>query len=162
MGQKLGGSAPFWGRGGGYPSNTRFPGPRPICTPSFVLIHPAIWPQQIWAENCGGSAPFGEGSWVPIKHNVTRAEAYLHAKFHPDPSNHLATIHQHYRQTDRQTDRQWSDSIRGTVLQTVAQKLDHQTKLCQILTDFQISFTTENIIKFTTNYKTHIIFSITP
>jgi len=34
------------------------------------------------------------------------AETYVHAKFHLDPSNHLATIHQRYRQTDRQTDRQ--------------------------------------------------------
>jgi len=32
-------------------------------------------------------------------------EAYLRTKFHLDPSNRLATIHQHYRQerTDRQT-----------------------------------------------------------
>jgi len=52
---------------------------------------------------------------------VARAEAYLHAKFHLDPSNRLATIHQRYRQ-DRQTDRQWSDCIGRTVLQTVAQK----------------------------------------
>jgi len=42
---------------------------------------------------------------------VARAEAYLHAKFHIEPSNRLATIHQRYRQditdrTDRQTDRQ--------------------------------------------------------
>jgi len=41
---------------------------------------------------------------------VARAEAYLHAKFHLDPSNRLATIHQRYRQTV-QTDRQRSDSI---------------------------------------------------
>jgi len=27
------------------------------------------------------------------------AEAYLRAKFYLDPSNHLATIHQRYRQT---------------------------------------------------------------
>jgi len=27
----------------------------------------------------------------------------LHAKFHPDLSNRLATIHQRHRQTDRQT-----------------------------------------------------------
>ena len=35
------------------------------------------------------------------------AEVYLHAKFHLDPSNCLATIHQRHRQTgqDRQTDR---------------------------------------------------------
>ena len=56
---------------------------------------------------------------------MARAEAYLQAKFHLDPSNHLATIHQRYRQTgqtDRQTDRQRTDSIGRTVLQTVAQK----------------------------------------
>jgi len=51
---------------------------------------------------------------------VARAEAYLHAKFHLDPSNRLATIHQCYRQ-DRTGQR--SDSIGRTVLQTVAQKL---------------------------------------
>jgi len=37
---------------------------------------------------CGG------GSWVPIEHNVARAEAYLHAKFHLNPSSRLDTIHQ--------------------------------------------------------------------
>jgi len=63
---------------------------------------------------------------------VARAEAYLHAKFHRDPSNRLATVHQRHRQdrtdrtdrqdrqTDRQTDRQRSDSIARTVLVTVA------------------------------------------
>ena len=69
-----------------------------------------------------GLCPFGEGSWVPIWHNVARAEAYLRDKFHLDPSNPLATVHQRYRQRDRQTDRQRSDSIGRTVLQTVAQK----------------------------------------
>ena len=34
-----------------------------------------------------------------------RAEAFLHAKFHLDPYNRLATVHERYRQTDRQTDR---------------------------------------------------------
>ena len=34
----------------------------PSSTPSGILIHPAIWPQQIWAENWGGAPrPFGEG-----------------------------------------------------------------------------------------------------
>jgi len=43
--------------------------------------------------------------YLSISHNVPRAEAYLRAKFHLDPSNRLATIHQRYRQTgqDRQT-----------------------------------------------------------
>jgi len=37
---------------------------------------------------------------------MARDEAYLHAKFHLDPSNRLATVHERYRQdrTDR-TDR---------------------------------------------------------
>jgi len=47
-----------------------------------------------------------------------RADAYLHAKFHLDPTNCLATVHQRHRQADRQ----WSDSIGRTVLQTVAEK----------------------------------------
>jgi len=38
------------------------------------------------------------GSWVPILHNVTEADAYLNAKLHLDPSNRLA-IHQRHRQT---------------------------------------------------------------
>jgi len=38
---------------------------------------------------------------------VARAEAYLHAKFHLDPSNRLATVHERHRQ-DRQ-DRQTRD-----------------------------------------------------
>jgi len=52
-----------------------------------------------------GAVPlWGRGSWVPIYLNVARAEAYPHAKFHLDPSNHLATVYERYRQTDR-TDR---------------------------------------------------------
>jgi len=57
------------------------------------------------------------------------AEAYLHAKFHLDPSNRLATIHRY-----RQTYRQRSDSIGRTVLQMVAQKL---TAVVTIITDVQ-------------------------
>jgi len=85
------------------------------------LIHPAVSPQQTWAK-IGGCAPFG-GEELGL--NLTqRGEAYLHAKFHFDPSNRLTTIHQRHRQTgqDRQTDRQWCDSIGRTVLQTVTQK----------------------------------------
>jgi len=74
--------------------------------PSGILIHAAIWPQQIWAENWGeGCAPLGEGEVGP---HLTvwpgpTAEAYLHAKFRLDPSNRLATIHQRHWQTG-QTD----------------------------------------------------------
>jgi len=46
-----------------------------------------------------GCAPLGEGELGP-QHNVAMAQAYLHAKFHLHLSNHLATVHQHHRQTD--------------------------------------------------------------
>ena len=39
------GSAHFLGRGAGSPSNTMWPGPRPTCMPSFILIHSTVWPQ---------------------------------------------------------------------------------------------------------------------
>ena len=48
-----GGCAPFLGRGAGSPSSTNLPGPRPSSIPGNILIHAAIWPQQIWAENWG-------------------------------------------------------------------------------------------------------------
>jgi len=44
MGRKLG-AVPLCGRGAGSPSNTMWPEPRPTCTPSFILIHPTVWPQ---------------------------------------------------------------------------------------------------------------------
>ena len=52
-----------------------------------------------------------------------RSRSHLHAKFDLESSNRLTTVHQRHRQdrTDR-TDRQRTDSIRRTVLQTVAQK----------------------------------------
>jgi len=52
-----------------------------------------------------GALPLWErGSWVPISHNVAKAEAYLHAKFHLDTSNRLATVWPQYTNvTDRQT-----------------------------------------------------------
>ena len=36
--------APFRG-GAGSPSNTVWPGLWPTCKPSFILIHPTVWPQ---------------------------------------------------------------------------------------------------------------------
>ena len=70
----------------------------------------------MYGAKIGGCAPLGNGSWVPIEHNVASAEAYQRAKFHLDPSNRLASARM------LQTDRQRSDSIGRTVLQTVAQK----------------------------------------
>jgi len=50
----------------------------------------------------GGLRPFfrGGGAWSPS--STMWAEAYLFGKFHLDPRNRLATIHQRYGQTDRQ------------------------------------------------------------
>ena len=62
------------------------------------------------AEKWRGTLPlFGEGELGPPSSTGARAEAYLHAKLHLDPSNRLATIHQRHRQTGHDT--QWSDSI---------------------------------------------------
>jgi len=41
--------------------DTKLPGPRPSSMPSDILIHAAIWPQQIWAESWGSCAPLGDG-----------------------------------------------------------------------------------------------------
>jgi len=41
----------FWKDGAGSPSNTTWPGQRPTFVPSGILIRPAVWPQQTWAEN---------------------------------------------------------------------------------------------------------------
>ena len=127
MGRKLGGCRPtaVLRREAGSPRNIMSPEPRPISVSTGILIHPAVSPQQTWAK-IGGCAPFG-GEELGL--NLTqRGEAYLHAKFHFDPSNRLTTIHQRHRQTgqDRQTDRQWCDSIGRTVLQTVAQKYNYR------------------------------------
>jgi len=70
------------------------------------------------------------------KHNktVAWAEAYQSTKLHLDPSNRLATRHQHHRQTgqtDRTDNGQRSDSIGRTVLQTVAQKSISIWKSCR-------------------------------
>ena len=54
-GPKIGwGCAPL-----GSPSNTMWPGPRPTCMPSFILIRPAVWPQRTnvtdrqWTDSIG-------------------------------------------------------------------------------------------------------------
>jgi len=78
-------------------------GPRPTFLPIGILIHAAIWPQQIWAENWGLCVPLEEDELGPHLTQCGQAEAYLRAKFHLDPSNSLATIHQCHRQTGQTT-----------------------------------------------------------
>jgi len=50
--RKMGGCAPLGG-GAGTPYNTTSPGPRPTSVLSGILIHPAVSPEQTWAENWG-------------------------------------------------------------------------------------------------------------
>ena len=72
MGRKLencgGGSAPFFGAWARFPSNIKSPWMRPTSVPTTILIYPAVWPQQTWADFFGGglSPFFGEGERVPI------------------------------------------------------------------------------------------------
>jgi len=69
-----------------------------------MLIHAAIWQQQIWAENWGVCPYGGGGGLGPHLTQCGQGRGvYLHAKLHLDPSNRLATVHQRHRQ-DRQTD----------------------------------------------------------
>ena len=87
MGWKLGVCSPLWG-GAGSLSKTMWLEPGPTSMPSFILIHPAIWPQYA---------------------NVT-------------------DIQDRTGQTG-----EWSDSIRRTILQMVAEKrfaLSYQTIVC--------------------------------
>ena len=56
---------PFFGGGAGSPSNTMSPGPRPTSIPSGILMHPAVWPQQTWAENWGGAVPVTSNTMWP-------------------------------------------------------------------------------------------------
>ena len=41
------------------------PGPRPTSISSDILIHPAVWSQQTWAENWETVPLFGEGELGP-------------------------------------------------------------------------------------------------
>jgi len=107
--------------GAATPSKTTSPGPRFTSIPSGILIHPAIWPQQTWAENWE-AVPLrerGAGSptntmWPGPRPTCVPSFILIHRTVWPQYTN----------VTDRQTgqDRQRSDSIGRTVLQTVAQK----------------------------------------
>jgi len=76
--------------GVGSPSNTVSPGPRPTPVPSGMLIHPAVWPQQTWAE-IRGCAPSGGRELGPDLTQCGQGKAYHYTKWHLDPSSRLAT-----------------------------------------------------------------------
>jgi len=92
-------------------------GSRPTFLPHGILIHQAIWPQQLWAENWGQAVPLwgrGAGSpsntiWPgprPTSCQVSSRSIRLFGQNTP-------TL---------QTDRQRSDSVVQTVLQTVTHR----------------------------------------
>jgi len=117
MGQKLGAFPPFCGgRPGraGFSSNTKSPGPRPISVPSGILIHPAVWPQRLWAENGGGVPSFL--GWGELGPHLTQCGFIV---IRPTVWPQYTKVTDRTGQ-DRQ-DRQRSDRIGSTVLQMVAQ-----------------------------------------
>jgi len=115
-GPKSGGLlCPFSARRAESPSYTMSPGPRRTSIPSGIFIHPSsrLATTDV-GRKLGGCAPSGDG----LGSHLTQcgwAEAYLHAKFHPDPSNRLATIQEQRWQTSRTDKRQRSDSIGRTI-----------------------------------------------
>jgi len=108
MGRKLG-VVPLFGEGGvGSPSGTMQPGTRPTFIRSGILIHPAIWPQQIWAENWG-LYPFGKGELSPHLTQCGQGRglsARLVSSSSVKPFGHNTPTLQTYRQTEQtgQTD----------------------------------------------------------
>ena len=99
-GRKLGGCAPFWGELGPHLAQNRLG--QGLLHTKWHLSPSSRLDTTDMGRKLGAVPLQGSGSWVPILHNVARAEAYLHAKFHLAPSSHLATICQRCRQ-DRQT-----------------------------------------------------------
>ena len=53
------------------------------------------------SRKLGSGTPLGEGELGPHLMQCGQVESYLHAKFHLDPSNRLATMHQRQKQADR-------------------------------------------------------------
>ena len=75
------------GRNWESPCNTMWP----TFVPNGILIHPAVWPQQTWAEKWGRAVLLFSRELSPIYHSVAWAEAYIHTKWHLDPSSRLPT-----------------------------------------------------------------------
>jgi len=141
MGRKLGAPPPFWegeaGSVGHHLTQSRLsPTEAYTFIPSDILIHPAIWSQQIWAENWG-LCPFGEGDLLgphltQCGHAAPRSTSCLTCMpsfilIHPTvvwPHSTPTPQTEQDRQSETGQDRQRSrsDTIGRTVLQTVAQK----------------------------------------
>ena len=119
MGRKLGGLCPFGGAGSTF--NTMWPGPRPTFVPSGILIHPAVWPQQTWAENWGGLCPFWRelGPQSPSNTTLPGPRPTCVPSFiliHPTVWPKYTNV------TDRQTDTQTDSTDRTSVRQDRANR----------------------------------------
>ena len=64
-GPKIGWLHPIFGKGELGPHITQSHGLRPTSIPSCILIHPAIWLQQIWTENWWGLWPGPKPTCMP-------------------------------------------------------------------------------------------------
>ena len=124
MGRKFGALPPLLGRVSWVPtpSNTMSLGPRPTSLPNGVLIHPAIWPQH-YGPKIGGCAPLGGGVGSPSNRMWPGPRPTCMPSFiliHPTVLPQYTNVKDRTEQTGQ--DRQRYNSIRRTVLQTVAQK----------------------------------------
>ena len=122
MGRNVGAPSPFWGGRVGSPSNTKSHGPRPTSIPSGMLIHAAVWPQQIWPKNwrlCpfwGGGAGSPSNTMWPGPRPTCMPSFVLTVQ----PFGHSTPTLQTDSQDRRGQTGQRSHSIGRTVLRTVA------------------------------------------
>ena len=79
MGRQVGAAVPLFRRGSWvpYPTNTMSPIWAEAYVPSVILIHPAVWPQQTWAENRGAVQKIAK-NW-PSAHHRTNLSGYIFA-----------------------------------------------------------------------------------
>jgi len=107
-GPKIGGLRPLLGGRAGSPSNTMSLGLLPTSLPSGILMHPAIWPQQIWAENWAlRPHPLGRVAWSPSNTMWPGPRPTCKPSFiliHPTVWPKYTNVTDRHRQTDRQTD----------------------------------------------------------
>jgi len=72
------------GRGAVSPSNTVWPGPRPTCMPSFILIYPTVWPQYTYVtdrqDRQTGQTDNGLIAWSP-KNYVAEGKEIASARY---------------------------------------------------------------------------------
>ena len=66
-----------------------------------------------YGPKIGGAAPFGDGELGPHLTHCGQVQGYLHANFHLDPSNRLATVDERHRQTGQDRTGQTDNGLNG-------------------------------------------------